>query len=870
MNDSGLSPAATAMRRALGSEAFLNGLPIGIYCCDRDGFIRQFNRRAAELWGREPAIGETEERFCGAHKLYRSDGTPLPHDETPMADVLRIAVPARDQHVLVERPDGTRRHVLVNIEPLFDPDGAFVGAVNCFQDISELERVHHALQDNKDELEDFFENAGIGLHIVDADGVIARANRAELDMLGYTSEEYVGRAISEFHVDGPVIEDILSRLFRGEALDRYPARLRAKDGSIRHVHITSSARFRDGKFVGTRCSTLDVTRTMEAEERALEGEQRFRDVLETFPMAVYTTDAEGTITYCNPAAVALAGREPEIGVDKWCVTWRLFKPDGTPLPHEECPMAVTLRERRAVKGAELIAMQPNGTRVRCVPYPTLLYSRDGKMTGAVNVLVDITDRYRAELESAHLAAIVSSSSDAIVSKTLEGIVQTWNEGARRIFGYDPEEMIGEPITRIIPPELHSQEDDILARLRRGERLEHFETERVAKDGRRINVSLTVSPVHDRFGRIVGASKVARDITERKRAEELQRLLISELNHRVKNTLATVQSIANQTVRLARDPAAFAASFSGRIQALAHTHDLLTRNSWQGADVLSLLRDQLLIGGAEDERITFSGPAITLDPQPALHLALVLHELGTNARKYGSLSVPTGRLSVRWSVETNGDRRFLLRWKESGGPPVKVPTTRGFGTTLIAKSLAAHDGEVSLSYRAEGLLCEIVLPVSERTDESGAFWTPRQLETPVPAVPAQSKPSRARGARVLIVEDEAPIALEVAATLEEAGCKVVGPAATLEKAREHIAAGGFDVAFLDANLDGNPVDELAAALTRADIPFAFLTGYGRDELPEAFRQALMITKPLTGDAALDVLARLAGRNASAVPIRKKRV
>src|SRR5690606_23380469 len=206
---------------------------------------------------------------------------------------------------------------------------------------------------------------------------------------------------------------------------------------------------------------------------------------------------------------------------------------------------------------------------------------------------------------------VASSNDAIVSKTLKGVVRSWNAGAERIFGYKAGEIVGKPIQTIIPPELHQQEAEILARLERGERIEHFETERTAKDGRRLNISLTVSPVLDKRGNIIGASKVARDITDRKRAEKLQRLLVSELNHRVKNTLATVQSIANQTVRLARSPQEAAASFSGRIQALAHTHDLLTRNSWQGADVLRLARDQLLFDGAEDSRISFSGPALTL-------------------------------------------------------------------------------------------------------------------------------------------------------------------------------------------------------------------------------------------------------------------
>src|ERR1700676_1803165 len=264
------------------------------------------------------------------------------------------------------------------------------------------------------------------------------------------------------------------------------------------------------------------------------------ELLEALPVAVYMTDAQGHITFFNEAAADLWGHRPQLGSDHWCGSWRLYWPDGRPLPHDECPMAVTLKTGRPVRGAEAIAERPNGTRVHFLPYPTPLRDATGRITGGINLLVDITDRRHGELESALLAAIVTSSDDAIVSKTLEGQVTSWNDSAADIFGYDATEMIGQSIKRIIPPHLHAEEKQILARLARGEHIRHYETKRVTKDGRSVDVSLTVSPVRDKFGTIVGASKVARDITERKHAEELQRLLLDELNHRVKNTLATIQ------------------------------------------------------------------------------------------------------------------------------------------------------------------------------------------------------------------------------------------------------------------------------------------------------------------------------------------
>ena len=270
--------------------------------------------------------------------------------------------------------------------------------------------------------------------------------------------------------------------------------------------------------------------------------------LEALPTAIYTTDAEGRITFYNEAAAEFWGHRPTLGTDLWCGSWRLYRLDGTRLPHDECPMAVTLKTGEPVRGVEAIAERPDGTRARFMPYPTPLRDAEGRVIGAINLLVDLTERAQTEMESAYLAAIVTNSDDAIVSKTLEGQVTSWNAGATRIFGYEPDEMIGQPIKKIIPPELHAEEDDILARLKRGERVHHYETVRLAKDGRRVDISLTVSPVRDRSGRLVGASKVARDVTERKQAEALQRLLMEELSHRVKNTLASVQAIASQSLR----------------------------------------------------------------------------------------------------------------------------------------------------------------------------------------------------------------------------------------------------------------------------------------------------------------------------------
>jgi PAS domain S-box-containing protein len=375
--------------------AFLELLPVAAYACDRLGRIQWYNRRATDVWGRTPTLGDDAELYCGSFRLI-FNSREISRDETPMAHVLRTGEPIDGAEGIVIRPDGSQVWAMVHIAPVRDEVGNVVGAINCFHDTTELHRVSESLRAKQEELEDFFENATVPLHIVSRDGIILRANKAELAMLGYAPDDYIGRRITDFHIDEDVIQDILACLGRGESLHRRGARLRARDGSVKQVVITSSPRNQDGKFVNTRCFTEDVTAEFEAKKRAAEAEERYRELLEALPAAVYTTDAEGTITYFNRASVEMCGQTPKIGQDKWCVSWRLRAADGTPLAHEDCPMAIALRENRPVRNVEAMVERPDGTLVPMLPHPTPIRSRDGKLVGAVNMLVDITDRKQAE------------------------------------------------------------------------------------------------------------------------------------------------------------------------------------------------------------------------------------------------------------------------------------------------------------------------------------------------------------------------------------------------------------------------------------------------------------------------------------------
>ena len=417
------------------------------------------------------------------------------------------------------------------------------------------------------------------------------------------------------------------------------------------------------------------------------GDRRFRDIIEALPAAIYTTDAEGRITFFNEAAAALWGRRPEVGVDYWCGSWKIYTPAGVLLPHDQCPMAVALKTGRPVRGVEAVAERPDGTRVPFAPHPTPLFDASGKLIGAVNMLVDLSHRKQAEENAQRLAAIVQTSDDAIISKDLNGIIRSWNGGAERLYGYTAEEMIGKPVTLLIPADRPNEEPSILERLRCGEHIDHYETVRRRKDGSLVDVSLSVSPLIDSDGRIIGASKIARDVSQ-------QKVLLAEIMHRVKNTLATVQAMAEQTLQ--RAPADERAAFRARLHALSKAHDLLTRARWDRASLRHVI--EAALAPFERQRFIVEGPDIDLSASEALQFALAVHELATNAVKYGALSNDSGRVQIGWKIMKRRGLRFT--WLERKGPAVKHPTRRGFGSILIEHTFE----RVQFRYSTRGVAC----------------------------------------------------------------------------------------------------------------------------------------------------------------------
>ena len=304
-----------------------------------------------------------------------------------------------------------------------------------------------------------------------------------------------------------------------------------------------------------------------------------------------------------------------------------------------------------------------------------------------------------------LASIIDSSDDAIVSKNLDGVITSWNSGAEHVFGYSASEAIGQPITLVIPQDRQSEEREILTRIRRGERVDHFETVRQRKNGSLIVVSLTVSPVKDANGKIVGASKIARDITEHKKNQELIVTLAREAEHRSKNLLANAMATVN--LSQSNSPEGLKEVIAGRIQALANVCSLFAETRWIGAEV-SAIATQELAPYSDGKRTFIDGPQTLLAPDAAQAVAVALHELATNAAKYGALSTPDGHVRLEWSHAVDGPLR--LRWMETGGPAAQEPTRTGFGTRIVEQMIVQQKGQVRFDWRKDGLVCEITLPV----------------------------------------------------------------------------------------------------------------------------------------------------------------
>jgi PAS domain S-box-containing protein len=356
------------------------------------------------------------------------------------------------------------------------------------------------------------------------------------------------------------------------------------------------------------------------------------------------------------------------------------------------------------------------------------------------------------------------------------------------------------------------------------------------DGRLCWIRADGGILRDGIGRAVLMLGVVRDVTERRLAHERENLLMRELDHRAKNLLTIIQSVVQLTHATSIE--AFSDAVSGRIQALARAHSLLASSRWEGAEMLTLANEEVAPFVSRRGHVAIDGPPVTLKPAAAQSIALVLHELVTNSAKYGALSAEGGTVALTWTVRREPADELILQWRELGGPPVAPPTREGFGTAVIHASVDRQlGGAVRYDWRPEGLFCELVLPSRQLVTADQTVG--RLMEAPSPSDDTGSLP-----ARILVVEDEPLIALQIVKLLESAGVFVVGPAASISEALELTHGENFDFALLDVDLNGSRSFPLADVLDEQRRPYAFLTSFSASELPERFHGAPVLSKPIS--------------------------
>jgi PAS domain S-box-containing protein len=683
----------------------------------------------------------------------------------------------------------------------------------------------------------------------DTQGQCIYLNRAWCDFTGMSEAEGLGDGWSKaVHPDDRITfrSGFLAAVAEHQPY-RSEYRMRRHDGEWRWVIDSATPIFdADGAFQGHLGSVIDITERKQMEAALAENEEKLRLAVEATELGLWDYDIGSGRLVWNQRLKQLYGMAPDAEV-----TYEIYR------------QAIHPEDRDRVVGIYQAALDPSGDgrfgfehravspldgTVRWVQAAGRVVFAGSLPVRVIGTVRGVTERKEAEAalraSEARYRQVVEVSLQAIWAHR-DGRIIFANAQAARTFGASSvEDLIGRPVLELAHPEERARAAERMRLLtERRESVPLTEMRFLGPEGRTIVLEVQAVPFEDEGKPAILA--VGRDITERKSAEERQAFLMAELDHRVRNTLASIQSMALLTGRTAATKEEYAEKLQGRIAAMARAHGLLTREHWEGADLADVVRDALQPYGYA---IRFEGASdCPLRARDALNLALVLHELATNAAKYGALSVPEGKIDVRWSIAGDtDDPRILFVWQERGGPPVGPPARLGFGSRLIRGTLQ----KVDLTYDPQGLRCAIKLKLRPRHHgqrREGAMAerigrAAHQTNTPL------------QGQRILLVEDDPLTALQLHEALDSAGAEIA-VATTLQDASD-LADENLAAAVLDVNLDGEMSHPVAERLIARKVPVVFATGYDvATILPEHLRTVPTLQKPIDTGALVQKLVEL---------------
>ncbi|KAA9008853.1 PAS domain S-box protein [Histidinibacterium aquaticum] len=827
-------------------EAVTSAAHVGVFEDDRRAGRLFWSPEMRSILGypkNDPApIGETVPDFVH------------PEDRASVSDTFaRVTDPAGDgalfhEHRII-RPDGETRWVQMKGKTEFaevEGERRPVLIRGILLDVTERRTAEEALRERERRLRNVLDGMGEAFGLMDHDLRIITQNEAALELDGRPLEDIRGRTHWEVYPGSERSE--LGRLYKKALKEQVPVSL-----EHRYTFPHDGTKWLEMRAFpvpeGLAVFWRDITERKDAEAALRDSESRLRKVLDMETVGVVFFDLVGGVLDANDAYLSMIGYS-RAELEKGEVRYERLTPPDWRWRDEQ-----TIAELKADGKAGPFEKQythKDGSRIWVECVDKML--DDGT---AVEIIIDVTERKRAEADlresEDRYRALVSSTSDVIYRMSPD-----WSEMRElggRGFITDTHEPRRDWMTGYIP-----REDQPLVEAAIRDTIDsgnHFDLEhRILKlDGSVAWVRSRAVPLTDEEGRVLEWFGAASDVTARKRAEEHQNVLMGELDHRVKNILAVVQSIARQSLGRGKTVGPDAAErLVGRINALAQSHALLARSRWQGADFGDLVENTVApYRGEEQDRVAAAGPELNVTPKAAQTLTLALHELVTNAGKYGALSQEGGRLEIKWELSGEApERRLKVKWVERGGPPIEQqPSRKGFGSRLIRQILSAElDGEVAMDFDRAGLRVQFDLPLANLQAQGGGFTAPpRNEDAPIPEDPASLE-----GKRVLVVEDEQIIGQDTVEALRSAGCSPIGPIGTVDAALRLAVSETFDAAVLDLNLNGEMAWPAARALRAREIPFVFTTGYAETvTMPRELKDVTRIEKPFNTDRLVNVLA-----------------